>query len=75
MSDKFPFRNLWTGETVDPDEPGAFDHPLEKSWRQQATEHLNVMAGYDTEGNIAPPSEDFVIDRSVVTWWKNRLND
>ena len=73
MTEKFPFRNLWTGEIIDPDEPGAFDHPLERSWRQQAVDRLNALAGYDSEGGIAPPPEGSSIDQKPVDWWKNRI--
>lgn len=27
---EYPFRNLYTGQVVDPDKAGAFDHPLER---------------------------------------------
>lgn len=44
----FPFRNLWTGDIVDPDVPGAFDHPLEAQLRaltRAAEDKIDLMRG------------------------------
>jgi hypothetical protein len=63
--------NFW-GEGVSYDSERGRE--IAGSWRQQAADRLNALAGYDSEGNIAPPTEDFPIDQGVITWWKNRLS-
>lgn len=40
--------------------------------RAEAHRHIMEMSGLDDNGCILPPPKDFEIDRTAVTWWRNR---
>lgn len=42
-------------------------------WRDDEWKRVSAMAGLDEDGGILPPPHGIGIDRSLVTWWRNRF--